>query len=250
MHRALPTPPLTKRRSSSMPLQNINIRLRELQWTKPQTLHTPPPPPVLPIHKATFSTTQVLLNLSYSAIAVGTDSPHCWTSMKRRDQPHSLKTQLARRYPRRLCQSWPVHPAPPGTPTPPKKELALQHLTTIADVHRKQDVINEDNPKSFSHPAHTISPPCNNNCSTPPRPTPLPNPIPTPTKGSALARLFTPLWKGCELYQQGSFLPEILTALPPMLSDLLSIFLQQWLLPLYCGMPGPSYGKHNSSRNT
>lgn len=132
--------------------------------------------------------------------------------------------QHHRHRPRRRMQGY---QAPPPTPSPLLPEEGITHHTVEAEVHQPhvpptcqgQKPVQFSGQATFPHSSHTMS-------------TGHPSPPSYSTSTSldpssaqtevVLSRVFSLLWKGYQLYQTGTSMPEILATLWPTLSSLLT----------------------------
>ncbi|KAG0712503.1 hypothetical protein GWK47_018335 [Chionoecetes opilio] len=121
--------------------------------------------------------------------------------------------------------------APPLTPTP-DLDPGFTHSIFEAEVHQPQDSPS----RQGQEPGRTYLPPCR---PLPPVPLYVPKashppqdpvrpaaglPSSVSSRETVITSLFTLLWKGYHLYQEGTPVPDILTYLWPILSMLISLF--------------------------
>ena len=122
--------------------------------------------------------------------------------------------------------------APPSTPTPLDHDEGFTHFSVAADVHQPSTPSSHQG-QGTGNPPRATTPlrPSPSMSSTPPV---LPSDAPCPTASTnpplrteaVLSRVFTLLWKGYQLYQTGTSVPEILASLWPTLSMLITSLFQ------------------------
>ena len=116
--------------------------------------------------------------------------------------------------------------APPPTPSPSVPEEGPTHFQVEAEVHQPfvpptrqgQRTERSSSQATPPHPSPTMPTrhPAPPSCPT----YPLPGPTSSPQTEVVLSRVFSLLWKGYQLYQKGTSMPDILATLWPTLSML------------------------------
>ena len=126
--------------------------------------------------------------------------------------PPARKVNHPRKPPRRQSGYLP----PPTTPTPPDLDNEIYHSVTTAEIHQQQDNTARQGRDTHRTSRHTTFLPSQHHQDSP---CPSENTPSSPPMENFLSSL---LWKGYHLYQKGTSVPNILTALWPTLSILMS----------------------------
>ena len=206
-------------------LPEINKQLRELQLPKTKAPRRPPPPPPKPATSTSSPARTVQPGISFASITTENRYNTLMTLQEEensiQDAPIAPTSPPARKlnHPRKPPRRQSGYLPPPTTPTPPDLDNEIHQFVTTAEVHQQQDNTARQGRETHRTSRHTTSLPPQHlqNTPYPPENTPSSPPI-----ENFLSSLFSLLWKGYHLYQKGTSVPNILTALWPTLSILMS----------------------------